>query len=360
MVDHLPAIVARSNQLSTQVRKAAEAELSHLVTAGLITPETQAQLSTAVASSAALLSVATPVGARHLERIDTLLSLRIGSTVGRARETLGTIHSSFAEMKGTFHKYRELFYEIKVRKVKIAKLRRDANAAKDELDRDQLEAEADLEQARLDNISSQVAEGEAILQQGIAKAQAASEQYALVCKEAGKEFNAADFQEEELMHFLTAGFWHAASTFKVVDIRDTEMRERQRGYKGPPVTNKQKDEDRHLARGAYWRALVKADVVAFFAALGVNEQELKSYLMKLEEERYNFDIAHGNQPQSFAPRLDDWAVRNARAFLPRAQELVTKYGIERFRRAASILSPAVEDQGVDGDVENKNRKGMQL
>lgn len=361
---NLPSIPRESSALVVKTQAAVASELEAYVSTGLITPETQQALSTAVGGAVALKQVATPVGKRHLERIDTIISTRIQSPVGRARETLQTISGGWEDMRSDFHKYRELFFDVKLRRARVTKLRKQADQAQDEDDRVILGAEADLAQAQLDKLASDVAAGEAILQSAVNKVTKASETYKLICSEAGKEFTEEDFLDEEIASYLQAGFWHAAKTFTMIDIRHAEDRafERKHEYKDAKQFNSREGEtiDRHKNRAAYWRPVVKEDIVAFFQALDVPEIVVKREMMALEEQRHNFDLANGRQPQSFAPRMDAWVQRMAAQFLPGVKALVAKYGHERLKRAASILAQDPGESGDAGSVENKARRGLTL
>ncbi len=360
----LPSISSATTSLVVKTQAAVASELETYVSTGLITAETQKALSIAVGGAVALKQVATPVGKRHLERIDTIISTRIQSPVGRARETLQTIAGGWEDMRADFHKYRELFYEVRLRRARITKLRKQADQAQDEDDRVIMGAEADLAQAQLDKMASDVAAGEAIMQSAVNKVTKASETYKLICSEAGKEFTEEDFLDEEITSYLQTGFWHAAKTFTVIDVRHGEDRafERKHSYADEKHFQSRKGQakDRADNRDAYWRPVMKEDILAFFQALDVPEAVVKREMMALEEQRHNFDLANGNQPQSFAPRMDAWVQRMAAQFLPGVKALVEKYGHERLKRAASLLAPDPGDSGDAGSVENKGRRGLTL
>ena len=331
----LPSVV-KPGSLTANVHQAVSKELTTFVENGVITPEEQAKLTTAISSASALGQVATPIAKRSLGKIESLLAIRQDTGIGRAREALINLSEGWSEMRSTWHQHRQMFFDVRLRGARIKAKRAEADQAKDDLQREVLGAEADLMQAEMDAKQSELAEAVTAMQSRVQKLNDSAASYALVCKEAGKEtFTEADFQADEVKSYLSMAWWHVAHTFK-----------EQHKYVGPgapPLS----------------RVVVQRDALAFFKAIGLPERTIQEELARLADERRAFDMAHGNQPQSFSERFDQWTLRMSDKYLPAAAELVSKYGIERFRRAAAIMDPDPKDvgKGLKG-WEDQERGGM--
>ncbi len=322
----------------------ASRELASFAETGLITPEQQKALTVATNNLTVMKAVSTPIGARHFNRIDTLLAVRISTPVSQARECLSTLATAWDSMSADFHKFRELYFEVRLRRAKLNQKRKllatpqgDVSGP-DALDEDAriiLEAEIELEAARIDKIEADVAKGHAAIQGQVQKATSASDQYALILKQSGKtEFTEDDFRSEEIDYYLQSAWWHVSMVYNTVDVRNKWKRPQ-----GPP---RQEDEEEDLREMRKHRRIdVKHEVVMYFQGLGISQREIEAELQDLLGQRESFDMVNQTMsrnanPQSFAGHFDGWVKRTAQKYRDRAVVAIKSNGFDRIKRIAAI------------------------
>lgn len=333
-------------------------ELATFVETGLMTVDQQKALTVATQNLQVMKQVSTPAAGRHFNRIDTMLAVRMPSPVSQAREVLSTLATTWESMSGDFHKFRELYYEARLRRAKANQKRKlldDPDLTED--DRTILSAELDLEGAKIDKIEAEVGKGQAALQGQVAKATAASDQYAALLTSSGKaEFTEDDFRAEETDYYLQSAWWHASQVFSVADMRNKWNRP-----KGE-ATHPDQDAARKREERLYRRVNVKHEIVLYFQGLGISQPEIEAELAALLGQRESFDMANetmsGNSnPQSFAGHFEGWIKRTALKYRDRAVTAIGK-DYDRIKRIAAIIDPGQEDKGSGGDVKDLGRRGM--
>ncbi len=349
----------------------ASRELTSFAETGLITAEQQKALTVATTNMALMKSVQTPMGQRHFDRIDTMLSIRVNSPESQARECLSNLGEAWDTISGDFHKYRELYFEAKLRKAKLhlRQKRLDASAPgfegvqsttepMGEDERAIEEAEIALERARIDKLEAEVAKGHAALQGQVTKATQASDRYALICKQAGKEaFTEEDFRKEEIDYYLQSAWWNVAQSYGTIDTRNKWKRPTR-----PPKNQREAEEWADEARK--WRRVdIKHEIVLYFEGLGISRHEIDAELGALLGMRESFDMVnttmsgHSN-PQPFAPRFDQWVRNMATKYRDRATKAIGEHGFDRIKRISSIISPTDSENATGGDVGKMDRRSM--
>ncbi len=333
-------------------------ELATFVETGLMTVDQQRTLSIATKNLAIMKQVSTPSTGRHFSRIDTMIAIRLPTPVSRAREVLSTLADTWDSMSGEFHTFREMYFDARLRRAKLnskRKLLGDPELGDDE--RIILEAEIELENARIDKIEAEVARGQAKLQGQVAKATAASDQYAALLTSSGKaEFTEEDFRAEETDYYLQSAWWHASQVFGVNDIRNKWKRPQ-----GEPENQKQEAERKREER-KYRRIEVKHDTVLYFRGLGISQVEIEAELADLLGQRESFDMvnqtmSHNSNPQSFAGHFESWIKRTADKYRHRVVAAIGK-DYDKLKRISSIIDPEQADKGTGGDVKELGRRGM--
>ena len=173
------------NQIIVQAEVVSK-ELSILVDSKLMTVDAQQKLAVAVATAQTMKVSSTPVGQRHFNKIDTMLSLKNPTPAGQARECLAVVDGLWASVRGDFHRFREMHLQVKVLKARLNKRRKEIAGFDDEDDRTIAEAECNLDQAKIDTMEAELNANVGKFQNVLAKATAQSDRYALICKQAGK------------------------------------------------------------------------------------------------------------------------------------------------------------------------------
>ncbi len=349
--------------LSTHLEPA-KRELAALVETRLITPEQQRSLAVATTNLSRMKTTSTPAAGRHFAKIDAITSVKGASPIAQARECLAGLANSWEGLSEDFHKYRKLHMEAKLLRARIVKARKALDAIVDDDDRAIAEAELDLEEARAAELEAQVAKGATALQDRISAATARSDQYALICKQAGKEeFTEADFRAEEIDYFLRTAWWHAAQVYEVVDTRD----EWSRDYDA--MGERIQELDPNLPRGKMREARglqrrnamkhsqirFKQELLLYFQGLGVQEHEIEAQIRRLLSMREGFDLVPRNNGRDFTNHFEGWLNNCVAEFRSRASAAITQHGFERLKRIATMLDPDEDDGGTHGDVKRMGR-----
>lgn len=342
-------------------------ELATFVETGLISTEQQKALTIATTNLQVMKAVSSPVGGRHFNRIDTLLSVRLPTPVSQARDALSSLAVAWDSMSADFHTFRALYFEARLRRAKLTVARKKADDPRlDDDERLIVSAECELESAKIDQIEATVAKGHAALKGQVTKATAASDQYSAILRASGKaEFTEEDFRQEEIDYYLQSAWWHVSQVFGVVDIRNKRNRPG-----APPDDENLKDEARrkHLER-LNRRVDVKHDTVLYFQSLGISQHEIEGELKGLLEQRESFDMVNENMsrnsnPQSFAGHFEGWVKRTAEKYRGRAVAAVGATlggqgaGMDKLRRITTLIDPNAADKGTGGDVKDLGRRGM--
>lgn len=336
-------------------------ELTMLQESSLITAEQQRALVQASGGLQRMQATSTPVGKRHFNRIDTLLAVRAPTPVSQAREALATLGEVWDGLSGDFHRYREMYFEVKLRKAKLAKRRKEIGGL-DGDDATIAEAEAHLEQARIDALEATMAKGHATLQAAMTTATAASQKYALICKAAGKEeFTDDDFLAEEVDHTLKSAFWHASQQFRETDTRDKWDR--------PTFVAKTRADEHalkyggRLSDGSYTsgykktaRIDIETEVKLYFESMGVSWPEVARELSERLASAEGSAMFKNTQAEN-ETRYHQWLERMAVKYRPRALEQIRQHGRSRLDRVAKLLSPTDSEKG-QSDIGTTNRASV--
>lgn len=298
----------------------------------LITQDQAENLALATRDMAGFAKVGTPVGARHLGSVDTMLSVTQPTAVGKAREVLHELGEHWNQLKPDFHKYRKIYFEAKLLRAELAKLQKQIDTCDDAEDRAILEARYQLQLARVEEMESQVADGHQQLKDELEEATACSEKYQAILKDAKKkEFTPEEFLEEELEHYLKSAFWHAGQVFvvKEVVIADTPF-----GKQVNQFVRMQKE------------------VLVYFEGLGITPKELHEEFLALNDMRTLHmqmnPVIMGGPPQSFRPYFEGWIQRTTQKYLPYVKDVVAERGIKHLQRIMQLLEPTTDDQGQEG------------
>lgn len=358
MLEPLPLGTAPANQLSTHVtpQVAAERALAPMVQAGLMSPEAQRQIAIASSNLAVMKEVSTPIGQRHFARTDALMQVRMPTPVSKAREVLSELSAATESMKADFGKYRIMFLEANARKAKLKVAMKAVSDITDQDQRDVALAEAQLEEARIQQMEGEVAEGAAKIQRMIATAEKGSQRYALVLKEAGKEeFTAADFIKEEVEVLHKSIWWHLATAASTEtgghhwDEHRTQAAPRERP----------RDRFTDLMKARAGMAVnVPEEVIALFAGMGISEDEVKQAFLNLEGQRFNFGLANQGLNTTFKHHFEAWLGRTVAQFASRVEAAVATDGIERLHRICKLVNPAADDAGVNIGINNQKRGSL--
>ena len=297
-------------------------ELTMLQESQLITAEQQRALVAASGGLQRMQATSTPVGKRHFNRIDTLLAVRAPTPVSQAREALATLGEVWEGLSGDFHRYREMYFEVKLRKAKLAKRRKEM-VGQDDDDATIAEAEMQLEQARIDAMEATMAKGHATLQAAMTTATAASQKYALICKAAGKEeFTDDDFLAEEVEHLLKSAFWHVSTNYRRVEL-------------GSEPRNKR----------PHTVARTTQEIRLYLEGLGISWDVVAKELGILDANMGGIDAIHAGRDNAAEKqaRFYQWLDRMAATYKPQALASVREHGRARLERISALLNP--KDEG---------------
>lgn len=328
-------------------------DLAILVESGMLTVETQRQLSTAVQAIPALKN-ATPPGKRHFSRIDSMLSVKSPSPVNRARDVLSDLDSLWSGASDEFHHFRQMMFDIKLRQAKLNIKRK--RILKDEDEQVISDAECDLEQSQIDALKAKFSVGQAKLTDVIAKATQQSERYAFICKDAGVEqFSADDFLKEEAEYIIKTAWWHAGQTFRSVDARGGGERKKDKPL-SEMTPAEQANYHAKIRRSMTMR--VSQDVGVYFELLGISKAEVKTELGWIEGQRHLFNEQYQNHecsPPEFCDSgyFESWLQTTTTKYLDRVLTNMKQHGPERFKRLQSIITPSDKDQGEGTGAELK-------
>ena len=316
------------NQISTHlVADGAEHAVIMLTEANLVTVEQARSISTAVTGLQVMQRVSTGVGERHFAAVDVALSVRASTPAMKAREELAAIGRVWKDFNEDFHKYRELYFQSKVMRAKLAKAKKalDGSNITDE-DRDILAAEIELDQARISRVEAEVAQGHAALQGILTTVKGASERYALTCEKNGKPFTEEDFLVDECHYMIKSAFWHASQTFGYVDISVNK-------YLAP------KDRIRKIRLGQ--------DVRMLFQELGIQWHEVSSELKEMMEQTRMLDaINEGRDMEAEKQaRFIQWLDRLCKKYQEGALKSLRSGGKDRLDRISQLITPTDQDKG---------------
>ena len=299
--------------------------LSVLTEAGMVTVHQTKAISTAVVGLKILEKVSTGVEARPFPKIGAALSVKAPSPASRAREELASIGRVWEGFQEDFHRYRELYFEAKLMRAKLAKAKKALETAGPD-DADVLEAEIHLQQARIDKMEAQVVAGQQTMQRTLATVTASSERYALICEKSGKEFTEDDFMLDECDYLIKTAFYHASQTFGWVDISVNR-------YLDP------KDRIRKIRVGQ--------DVLLLFIELGISTDEIKVELRTMMEQTTMMEaIQEGRDVENEKnARFFQWLDRMAAKYHDRSLASMKAGGRDRIDRIAAMVAPADKDLG---------------
>lgn len=369
------------NALSTHLEPA-KRELAALVETGLVTIEQQKQLMVATTNLTQMKAVSSPAAARRFSKIDTMIAVRGNSPVAQARECLAGLGAEWEGLTGEFHKYRKMHLEAKLLRARLNKKRKNFETGirdtglpggftkvEEAMDADDLAivaAELDLEEATVAEMEALVARGAQALQERIGKATTKSEQYALICKNAGKtEFTDADFRAEEVEYYLKTAFWHAAQIYEAVDTRSKWMRDY--AADGSPDTSAPESDHRDdvmefegkKRRKAmkHLRIMIKSEALLYFQAMGITEADVQGQIRRLFEVREGFDMSTApmDQGRDFTPYFESWLANAVQVHRSRAMVAIEAGGADRLKRIGELLDPNEKDGGGRGTMKNLDR-----
>ncbi len=330
-------------------------ELTAFVDYKLITIEQKQMLTVAADNLQRMKVSSTPIGERPLNKIDVMLSARDPSPVSKARDALTTFSGSWERISQEFHRYRKMVFEARLRRAKLNKRKNDLEKLKlSEDDRAILEAEIDLESAELEAQESEIARGQTTMKADILAATTASEQYAVICKAAGKEsFTEADFRKDEVIYFLKSAWWYASKVFRTIDRRDEWTRPRE-----PPANRREAYQQLMKARENR-QIKIKNEVALFFQSLGISQNDIETELLVILRMRDAYDRSLQDQTplEPFSGYFDSWIQTTANKYQDRAMAALEKDGFSAIKRLSKILNPDPDDEGDDGNV-GKMRRGM--
>jgi hypothetical protein len=325
---------AENKALSTHVDTPEAKELIAMTKAGLLPAEIQQTLIVATSNLADMREVATPVGERHFNTIDTTLSVRHSTPVSKARECLTQLGEAYDLVRTDYHKFRKIFLEVNLAKAKIKKMELELEGQKG-VDVEILEAEILLEHAKIEELESEVSYGERQLKTTIAKATTHAENYEAILKDSGKEsFTKDEFEAEEFKYYARSAWYHASIVFNMNII-----------VTSPGATPIPK-----LDMGD--------EVVLYFEGLGITRAEIEKELGALSAQRLNFDLAHGGtHAQSFEDHFNGWLDRTVEKYLKRIEAAARSGGIERVQRISKLIDPN-ETTEVEGMGDRHKRRSM--
>ncbi len=309
-------------------------ELAAFTERGLMSPEDQKKLSLAVSTLGTMKQVSTPIGKRHFSRIDKMLSMKNPTPASQARDCLYALDAAWTHIRGDFHKYREMHAQVKLLRAKLNK--RLKEAPEDEDDKAIVEAECYLEEIKIQSLESELAAGEEKLKGALGKAKVQSDQYALICKNAGKEqFTEEDFSREEAAYLIKSAWWHAIQVFVTVDVRNAKWREKE-------------NKPEQVRKGTQME--LEEDVLLYFKGLGIDEGTVKSEVALIEAQRVmherHYELADEGVRQPFRPYFEAWLEQMALKYVPNAMAVMKAQGMERIRNTDALITPTNDDKGT--------------
>lgn len=331
-------------------------DLAILTESGLITEETQRQLSVATTAAAAMRK-STPVTERRFSRVDMLLSVKSPSPANRARDILGDLNDLWEGAGVEFHKFRQMAFSVKLRKAKLAaKLKKPPQD-----DPEVFEAECELEQAEIDAVQATLASGQSKVMAVIERATQKAQQYETLLLTSGvKEFTEDDFLRDEIEYLIKTAFWHAGQTFKTVDARGAAYR---KAHELPPnATDAEKAAHRRKAEREGMSIRVSMDVGTYFELLGITKAEVKTELAWIDQQRKMFDrqyTEHECAQPEFADSgyFEAWLQTTTHKYRDRVLASFKDQGSDRFKRLQQIIKPTDSDGGY-GSGEEMSRGSL--
>ena len=321
-------------------------DLTLLAESGMMTTEVQQQLAVATTGIAAMKNASSPVGGRHFARLDSIISVKFPSPVNQARDVLNDLDAVWSNASDEFHRYRQMAFDVKLRRAKLNIQRKKKSDDEDE----QIvnDAECELEQAKIDALEAQLANGKGKLTDTINKATHQSEKYKLLCKKAGVEsFTEADFLKEEVEYLVRTAWWHAGQGFSTVDTRGDDLRRKDK----PRDKMSHKEQVAHDAkiRRESFAVRVPMDVGIYFEALGITKQEVRTELAAIDEQRRLYSQMYGSHehPPTFADSgyMESWLQQMVTKYSARVMTNLKEHGPDRLKRLQSIISPTNDDKG---------------
>lgn len=318
-------------------------ELTTLHESGLITGDQGRALAQATTQWNVLKSVvgATTDGRpppRHFSKVDHVLAVRIPTPVGQARDLLATIGTTWDTLSGEFHRFREMFMEAKVKRAELNKKAREITEqiGTGELHNDDqaiLEAQIQLDGARIDKLEAEVQRGQAALKSGISIMAERSTRYQSLLTAAGKsEFAPEDFLAEEIDYLLKSAWMVAAQSYGATPTLEAS---------GMPSPRS--------------RIALAHEIQLYFANLGVTWSEIESEFSDLQMQRVSYDMAKNPaSTTNFSAQFDNWITRMAVKYRPRVITAVAQHGMDRLKAIQEIIEPP-SDSGHHGDAAPKRR-----
>jgi hypothetical protein len=321
-----------TSELSTHIDTAVTRDIESIASVGLINQESKAALSTAVIDHQRMSATSTPITKRHFSVIDTISNAAAPSPIAAARDCLSDIGDAWKIIKASYHAYREIYFDVKLRRAKLKLAEKAIAECVDSDMRDVLEAERMIAVSQIERIESELAAGEGDLKEVISTLEQSSARYGQLLASSGRvEFTAAEFQQEEFDHLLKSAFWCAAKSFKIVAAKMDDPRD-------PP----------HL------HIVLQQEIVAYFEGLGLTQPVIDKELMALAKTKQAFDFNNRDRGISFKGHLNSWLDGMVVKYRQHIQTQVDQYGIARLQRIAKIVNPQVTDAGQaagDTDVE---------
>lgn len=316
-------------------------DLAFIEQMDLLSPDQVTALSTAVEGSQQLLGKVTPLQDRHFNKIGKMLSIQ--SKPGSSSRLLGTLadfNEVFQKFTPDLHKYRKLYFQAMLKQAEMEKLLKQIEECEDPTEVKVMQAQAMLLQAEVDELQSQVEEGYRNLKDQLEEATECGERYQRLLKESGRqELTKEEIEEEELLHYLKAAFWHAGQVFVIKEVQIDPRGSLVQQY-----------------------MTLQKEVIMYFEAVGITLTELDQEFMGLNTMRENHlkvnPPTQGGRPPSFAPYFESWLEATAKRYLPRIKEAVAQDGRRNLERIAKMIAPTEEDKGGAGPGEEVERTSI--
>lgn len=312
-------------------------DLSIFVQSGVLAAEAQKQLTTAVAAVAQVRRVSPP---RHFERINRELQARLPSAISRARDVLGDLDEVWRGATKQFHKYRQMLFDMRHRQAKLALKRKQALEATSDEERAVAEAECDMEQAIIDGLAAELAEGEGEVKQVLADAAKQAERYTAL----GVTITEQDLLRDEAEYLVKSAFWHAAQVFKVIDLREPGAR---------TVTTDSGVKKTKMPGHNEIAIHTPATLRSYFQALGILGSDVEAALRDLSQQRaaYMRMYEGHRRPPEFTHTFS-WMQGLATKYAPHVLKLIDANGMGWLKRVQQMVEPTSANAG--GDAHDKN------
>lgn len=305
------------NQLAIRTEGVESRDLVMLQESNLITEE-QSKALTVASESLPLIHKFKGPETRQMGRHYAQLTAGKDSPVQDAIDALRELDEVWDESREDFQKYRRLYFEGRLKLAKLNKMEKKLADVEDEDDHEILQAEIALERVELEALETDLAKGKRHLQNCIDKAIAASNQYKLVCKAAGKEsFTEEDFKNEEIDYYVKTAFFYAAQNYRLMENQDSGMQ--------------------HLAQDQRTEVQLPREVCQYFEALGITNAEITRAIGDLEAQRYNF------RGRDFSPYFDGWLNRTCAKYRDKVSAAMNNPA--RLNRVQQLLNPESADVG---------------